>query len=186
MYLTNKTSVVSKLLIMLIFFSLFFAGTSKFLSYRGSWVEEKNRIALLEAGPQKGNWQTRDLSVAYEYRQEAKKLRIAGVVKLADYLTNGFSTLESLSLSIHFLDAAGVVLGTKGIKIFGHRQSIVYLGKMSFDRHLDLSADTVAVAFSYRGKVTQGSAGAGNAARGGGGDRIDWDFWKVPYSKPPQ
>lgn len=65
-------------------------------------------------------------------------------------------------------------MDTKGIKTFGYRRFIDFLGKMSFDGRWDLSGDTVAIVFSYSGKVIDG------------GGRTDWDFWKVPRRNPPK
>ena len=46
----------------------------------GAWVEEKNRISLLAAGPQEGSWETRDLTIEYELVQQDDALQISGVV----------------------------------------------------------------------------------------------------------
>jgi len=54
---------------------------------------------------------------------------------------------------------------------------------MTFDNQLELPADTTAIAFGYRGRVTQGGGGIRETRKG---DRIDWDFWKVPGRKPSE
>ncbi len=178
----KKTLIVFKVFISFLLINLFGACTGKLLSYRGGWVDEENRISLLEGGPHKGIWETRDLSVEYEYQLDTKNLQISGVVELANYISNGFSALDHLNLYIHFLDANGIVLDTKGINIFGFNRFLAFLEEMSFNRRLDLSEDTVAVAFSYRGKVTEG----GSRGNSRGGERIDWEFWKMPHRNPPK
>jgi hypothetical protein len=150
---------------------------------RGGWVEEDSRIPILDGGPHQGTWQTRDVSINYEYQEATSSLQIAGVIELASYIQNNFNTLEHLRLNIHFLEANGIVLETKRIRAFGYRRFFDSLGEMSFNSRFNLTQDTVAFAFSYHGRVTEGG-GSGNFSRSG--DRIDWEFWKVPRRSPPQ
>jgi len=142
----------------------------------GAWVAEENRISLLDTAPQKGSWQTRDLSIEYEVLPEEKSVQISGVVELANYMTTSFNTLERLTIYIHVLKADGLVEDIKRIKTFSYRRNIDLIGRMAFDSRIDLSEDSVAIAFSYNGKVIQG----------GGGFGLDfWHFWKVPRRSPP-
>ena len=154
----QKIPIVFKLSILFVLITLLFACGGKLLSYRGSWIEEQDRISLQAGGPYKGSWQTRDLSIEYEYQQEAQNLLISGVVNLADYLKI-MGTLDHLTLEIQLLETNGIVQDTKGIRTFGNRRSIESFGKMSFSNRLDLSEDTVALAFSYDGKITQVGGG---------------------------
>ena len=142
----------------------------------GAWVEEKNRISLLAAGPQEGSWETRDLTIEYELLQQDNTIQISGVVNFGGHVTMGFTTLEYLTIYIHALGPNGIVRETKAVKTFGYRRQLWMMGKLSFDGDFDLSADTdiLAVAFSYSGTVESGGDGGG------------WDFWKVPRRKPPE
>jgi hypothetical protein len=142
----------------------------------GAWVEEKNRIPVLAAGPQEGSWQTRDLTIEYELLQQDNTIQISGVVNFGGHVTMGFTTLEYLTIYIHALGPNGIVRETKAVKTFGYRRQLWMMGKLSFDGDFDLSADTdiIAVAFSYSGTVESGGDGGG------------WDFWKVPRRKPPE
>jgi hypothetical protein len=176
----QQITTVSKLLILFVSIMLLFACSGRPLSYRGSWVEEHDRINLQAGGPHQGNWQTRDLSIQYEYQKEAQNILISGVVNLADYLKI-MGTLDHLTLEIQLLETNGIVQDTKGIRTFGTRRSIDSFGKMFFNRSLNLSEDTVAVAFSYDGKITQGGGGA---IKSSSGEKAEWDFWKVPRRKP--
>jgi len=141
----------------------------------GAWVEEKNRIPVLQDGQQEGSWETRDLAIKYELRQEANTIYISGVVDFGEYIGKGFSTLETLTVYIHALKDNGIVLETKPVKTFGYRRQLDLMGTMSFKGQFDMSADTavVAVAFSYSGTVMEG------------GGRTSWEFWKIPRRKPP-
>jgi hypothetical protein len=162
---------------------LLVACAGKVFTSKGSWVAEDDRISLQDGGPHKGNWQTRDVAIEYAYQQETQNLQISGVVKLGDYMTTGFSTLEYLILDIYTLDADGIVLNSELIRNIGYRRSLDYFGKITFDHQLQLPADTATIAFGYRGRVTEGGGGTGKTSDGG---RIDWDFWKVPGRKPSE
>ena len=129
------------------------------------------------------------MAIEYAYQQETQNLQISGVVKLGDYLTTGFSTLEYLILDIYTLDVDGIVLKSELIRNYGYRRYLDYLGKMTFDNQLELPAVTAAIAFGYRGRVTDGGGGGGGGGgtgKTGDGGRIDWDFWKVPGRKPSE
>jgi hypothetical protein len=137
----------------------------------------------MDGGPHKGSWQTRDLTIHYEYQEAAPSLKVTGVIELASYIPMGFNILEHFSLNIHFLEASGIVLETKRIRAFGFRRSLDLLGEMTFNNSFDLTQDTVAFAFSYSGRAaTGGSPGRSSGSNG----RTDWEFWKVPRRNPPK
>ena len=142
----------------------------------GAWVEEKNRVSLLAAGPQKGSWETRDLTIEYELVHQDDALQISGVVDFGGHHTSNFTTLEYLTIYIHALGPNGIVRQTKAVKTFGFRRQIWMMGKLSFDGDFEMSADfdIIAVAFSYSGTVQTG------------GGETGLDFWKVPRRKPPE
>ena len=142
----------------------------------GAWVEEKNRVSLLAAGPQKGSWETRDLTIEYELVHQDDALQISGVVDFGGHHTSNFTTLEYLTIYIHAVGPNGIVRQTKAVKTFGFRRQIWMMGKLSFDGDFEMSADfdIIAVAFSYSGTVQTG------------GGETGLDFWKVPRRKPPE
>lgn len=158
-----------------ILINLFLACSGVLPLSPGAWVEEKNRINLLAAGPQEGSWQTRDLTIEYEILQQDTTIQISGVVNFEGHHTRNFSTLEYLTIYIHALGPNGIVRETKAVKTFGYRRPFFLLGKLSFDGDFEMSGDTdiIAVAFSYSGTVESG------------GGETGWDFWKVPRRKPP-
>ena len=69
-------------------------------SYRGKPVEPKNRFDLLEGGPHEGEWQTRDLRVAFQYLREQQDLQISGLVKPQDYLLH-YNIIQSFFFGFH-------------------------------------------------------------------------------------
>jgi hypothetical protein len=183
MRLENKTLNTPALLTLFGLINLCIACVGGTSLSPGAWVEEEDRIPVMDGGPHEGSWQTRDLSIHYEYQEAAPSLQVTGVIEFASYIQKNFSSLEHLRLNIHFLEANGIVLETKRIRSFGYRRFFDLLGKMSFNSRFDLTQDTVAFAFSYHGKVTEGG-GSRNFSRSG--DRIDWEFWKVPRRRPPE
>ncbi len=179
----KRALVAFKLFGSFILIILLVACAGKLFTFEGSWVAEDDRISLQDGGPHKGKWQTRDVAIEYAYQQETQKLQISGVVKLGDYLTTGFSTLVHMTVDIFMLDANGIVLNSELIQNLGYRRHLADLGKMTFTNQLELPADTAAIAFGYRGRVTEGGGGFNKNLMG---DRIDWDFWKLPGRKPSE
>jgi hypothetical protein len=176
MHFSKKTLMVFKLFIGFILINLFLSCSGVNPLSPGAWVEDKNRIQLLAAGPQEGSWETRDLTIEYELVQQDDALQISGVVDFGGHHTSNFSTLEYLTIYIHALGPNGIVRETKAVKTFGYRRQLWVMGKLSFGGDFEMSADTdiIAVAFSYSGTVESG------------GDSAGWDFWKVPRRKPPE
>jgi hypothetical protein len=162
---------------------LLVACAGRLTTYEGLWVAEDKRISLQDGGPHKGNWQTRDVAIEFAYQQKPQHLQISGVIKLGSYLTNGFRTLEYLILDIYTLDADGIVLNSELILNYGYRRDLDFVGEMTFDNQLALPADTASIAFGYRGRVSEGG---GRVRDNGGGDRIAWEFWKIPGRKPSE
>ena len=181
---TNKNITIAfKLFGLSLLTIILIACAGKAFTYKGRWVAEDDRIALQAGGPNKGNWQTRDVAIEYAYQHETRNLQISGTVTLGDYLTTGFSTLDYLTLDIFALDADGIILNSELIRTFGYRRYMDFLGNMIFDRQINLPDGTSAIAFGYRGRVTQGGGGFQKTRDG---DRIDWDFWKIPGRKPAE
>ena len=182
----EKASIAFKILLVGLLLNLFFACAGVNPLSPGAWVEENNRIAIKDGGPYKGSWQTRDLTVNYEYREAAKNLEVSGTIKLADYIPMGFSTLDYLRIYIHFLTSDGIVLETKNLQYFGYFRYIDYIEKMSFKSRFDLPENTAAFAFSYSGRASQGGGGPIGYNSDNGSGQIAWDFWKVPRRSPPK
>jgi len=162
---------------------LLVACAGRLTTYKGLWVTEDNRISLQDGGPHQGNWQTRDVAIEYTYQQETQNLQISGVVKLGGYLTNGFRTLEYLILDIYTLDTDGIVLNSELMLNYGYRRDLDFVGEITIDNQLALPPDTAAIAFGYRGRVSEGG---GTVPKSGGGDGIAWEFWKIPGRKPSE
>jgi len=134
-------------------------------------VREENRI-YLDHGNQKINfiWSTEDLSLSYKYLISENTINIDGKITLASKITN-FGVMEELRLWINFVDAAGRIMDRKIIYASPYRKWIPMLG-LSFNAALPVPRESVALTFSYSGKVIDG------VSNDDGG--ISWAFWKRP------
>jgi hypothetical protein len=137
-------------------------------SYRGKPVEAKNRIDLLEGGPHKEAWQTRDIRIEFQYLREQQDLQISGLVKPRDYLLH-YNIMKSFFLGLHFVDAGGKVLVDETIMSGGYRAEMPE--QMAFKANLNIPPESTAIAFSYSGR-------AFITGDDGGGD--GWEFWQGP------
>ena len=162
---------------------LLVACAGRLTTYEGLWVAEDKRISLQDGGPHKGNWQTRDVAIEFDYQQKPQNLQISGVIKLGGYLTAGFRTLDYLILDIYTLDADGIILNSDVMLNYGYRRNLDFVGEIIFNNQLAVLPDTAAIAFGYRGRVSEGS---GTIPKSGGGDGIAWEFWKIPGRKPSE
>ena len=178
-----KASVEFKAVGSFLLIILLVACAGRLTTYNGSWVAEGDRIFLQDGGPHKGNWQNRDIAIEFDYQQKLQDLQISGVVKLGSYLTNGFRTLDYLVVDIYTLNADGIVLNSDVMLNYGYRRNLDFVGEMTFDNQLALPANTAAIAFGYRGRVSEGG---GTIPKSGGGDGIAWEFWKIPGRKPSE
>ena len=181
----NKTLIAPKSLTLFVLINLCIACAGGSSLSPGAWVAEEDRIRVVDGGPHKASWKTRDLSIQYEYQEAAPSLQVKGVVELANYLSMGFSSLEYLHLYIHFLEANGTVLATKRIRTFGY-QVFRMEREMTFNKRFDLTQDTTAFAFSYSGKAISGGGGGPSMMGSDSSGRTDWEFWKVPRRNPPK
>ena len=182
----NQISLTPGLLTLIVLTNLCIACAGSNPLSPGGWVPEEDRIAVMDGGPHKGSWQTRDLTINYEYQEAAPDLQVKGIIDLANYIVMGYNALEYFDMYIHLLEANGIVLETKRIRGFGFRRPLDLIGEMTFSGSFDLTQDTVAFAFSYSGRaVSTGGAGLSNSNSSNEG-RIDWDFWKIPRRRPPE
>ena len=183
----NATLITPRLLTLFVLINLCIACAGSNPLNPGAWVAEEDRIPLIDGGPHKGTWKTRDVSVNYEFQEAAPSLQVKGVVELANYITMGYDSLEYFHLYIHFLEDNGTVLATQRIKSSGYYHSFRLAGeKVTFNRRFDLTQDAVALAFSYSGRAVAGGGPGPSSANSSSEGRIDWEFWKVPRRSPPK
>ena len=158
-----------------IFFMLsFYACNASLFSYLGATVDTENRIALLEGKSRKGSWNTRDLSVNYNYKMDTNFLQLSGQVEFDNHLQYNFTSLNHFSLWVYFIDEEGKIVGYKAIAVAGYRRRIK---NISFDHNIEMPSNVNSITFGYDGTASEG----GGLNRGIDGDGTSWDFWKVPH-----
>jgi len=165
-------SIKTNKLIFYISLSLFFliflaACNASLFSYSNAIVGTENRIALLEGKSSKGSWNTRDLSVNYNYNMDANIMQLSGQVEFDNHLQYNFTSLDHFFLWIYFIDEEGKIIGNKVIAVAGYRRR---LKNISFDHNLQIPSNANGIAFGYDGRASESGEG-----------ETTWDFSKVPH-----
>lgn len=156
--------------------TLVFAGCQQaMLTSQGHIVPQQDRIALAAAGQHSGNWQTRDLSVDYNYEHSQNQLKISGVVHFASYLQKDYQNLAYFNLDTILLNAQGAVIVTKEVTTSNYYASTSQ--PLQFTNTITLPSGTAAMAFGYTGKARA----VGDQEQGGGGT----EFSHYPVSTLP-
>ena len=133
-------------------------------------VRQESQIDLVKGSQGvQGVWETEDLSLSYTSLFEKNRLQINGKIILASKL-NHFTIMDHLRVWIHFVDSNGKIIGTGLVYTAPHRKWLDLL-TLDVNRSLPVPKGSVALAFSYSGEVSDGL---------GEGDRISWDFFKMP------
>ena len=141
-------------LILSVLFGALVGCKSIIIDYHGKTVPEPNRIALLEGGPHRGDWKSKDLSFQYNYLRKSDILSLTGDLALnkEDYWSCEF--IDYLYFRANFLDSDGKILESRVIL----NNSYPYQGgphKWSIQSDLQLPLNTAAVSFSYMGRVSK-------------------------------
>ncbi|HOV85024.1 MAG TPA: hypothetical protein PLM79_01595 [Syntrophobacteraceae bacterium] len=120
------------------------------LDYRSGRVLEQDRIALPDNAEQQGVWKTREAVVEYRFARRGNELKISGVMKFAEPITNNFSGIEHSHLDAIFVNPQGKVLEIRGLmsSAFAHPES-----PQKFENRLSLPPGTESLAFSYQGRA---------------------------------
>jgi len=124
-------------------------------------VPDAKRNELREGGPYKALWESRDLTMNYEYSWNAERLAISGEVKLKLQ-----KNLDSLILDANLINEAGQILLSKGIASAGGRRPVKVV---SFNTQMDVPEGTRGIAFSY--SITVRGFGPGSPKT----------YWQTPF-----
>jgi hypothetical protein len=138
------------------------ACSAKILTTEGKFVAEDRRIELSEGGTYQGSWETRDLTVDYEYLRSQDKLHILGQVSFQRE-----RSMDYFHCKVVFVSSDGTILQIKRVVSAPAYQEI---RQLSFNRELELLEGSRWMAFSYSG-----------ATSGGGGSGSPNLFWSVPW-----
>ena len=69
----NVILITPRLLTLFVLINLLIACAGSNPLSPGAWVPEEDRIPVMDGGPHKGSWKTRDLSIHYEYQEAAPR-----------------------------------------------------------------------------------------------------------------
>lgn len=140
------------------------------LDYRAGRVPEQDRISIPENSEQADVWRTREAAVEYHYLRKGSDLRISGVMKLGEPITNNYSGIEYSHLDVILVDSEGNVLEMRGLmsSCWTHPEA-----PQPFDLRIILPPGADAMAFSYRGKAFSGGTEGGDV----------YSFWYYPIHR---
>lgn len=145
-------------------------------SYTGRLAKPESAVKVSEGGPHELKWQTNDLTIDTLYVLENGALDLAGTVSLQNRLRH-YPIVAYLRISVHALDADGIILGTYPLWAAGQNTEHFFIN-WAFQRRFPVPANTRAVTFSYRGRMQDG--GGWGPVRNQGGNGVSWDFWHTP------
>lgn len=168
------TKIITLVLIAFLLGACAGSGVNRF---SGRQTKPESRVPIENGGPHAAYWQTRDLTLNFDYQWEADAFDIKGSVQLSKMIAH-FTTIDHLRIRIHFLDNEGVILATYNVWNAGNRVSLHYhFVNFNFDKQYAPPAGTQIIGFSYSGEASD-TGGDGFARRAGG--RGEWSFWWQP------
>lgn len=126
-------------------------------------VPDSKRHELLDGGPFKGVWQTRDLNLSYEYTSEPGRLLMSGVVTFG-----GHKTLESFFLRVNMINIEGRLVQQHQVASGGGRRPV---REIPFESEMKMPEETRGFAFSYEGIARGQGSESGSPHR----------FWQTPF-----
>ncbi len=141
--------------------------------YAGRAADPEGLIPLASGGPHKDLWQGKDLYVAFAYEKTGNTLSLSGEAELDGMYARNFSSIESFHLQVHFADAGGTILQSRGLAAAGRLQDV---RPIPFDRTFQLPEGAASMIFSYAGRAAEG--GGGRLGKEDGG--VSFDFWQTP------
>ena len=148
----RKLDVCKALLVMV---TILFLGAC---SHTGNIVAPERQFPLGQGETGKGELQTRNLTFTYQYKFDGSNLSLNGEIEFAR------RPVHTFRISIHFLDADGMILDSAVIQ---DRRPISGIRNLSINIDRQIPQETLFMAFSYRGEI-------GETRR-----RVN-NFWRVP------
>lgn len=138
-------------------------------TYKGEKVTQKNLMALLKEGDQKGVWKTNELAITYQYQMAPDTLKISGTTELLGGLVTGFNWIERLAVYLLFLDKQGIVIENALIYSAGIHRSIDSM-PMVFETSTPVPDGALTISFAYEGELRES----------GTKDRSAYNIWFSP------
>jgi hypothetical protein len=127
-------------------------------SQTGNIVAPERQFPLGQGETGKGELQTRNLTFTYQYKFDGNKLSLNGDIEFAR------RPVHSFRISIHFVDADGIILDSAVVQ---DRSPISGIRNLSIKVDRQIPQETLFLAFSYRGEIGEQRRRVNN-------------FWRVP------
>ena len=118
----------------------------------GNTVSSAPVVALQPGGPHAGSWETFDIKIDYEYKQDGNVFEIKGDALLSQHYEIMFSQLRDLRVFLFFLDDNSRVLEASMIA----RSLTPQIDeKLQFSKFFKVPQGSVRISFGYDGKVSE-------------------------------
>ncbi len=136
--------------------------------YGNSPSSAMNVVSLQKGGPQSGTWKTFDITIDYNYIQNAEILEISGHTVLSEHYQMNYSRISRLDIFLFYLDENSRVLKTAKItrSMTGDVNEI-----MTFSQQLTVPTEAKNLSFGYDGIAFEEWRGNANS------------FYELPLKK---
>ena len=119
----------------------------------GKMVPSGNQVAIKDGGPFDGRFQTKDMSVSYQYWKAGDQLKARGTTRIR------YESIKQLIFHLYFLDGQGKVIDIKNF--FSFLDDSDFINDPSGDRHFHrdftIPAGAAAFAIGYDGETGESS-----------------------------
>jgi len=153
------------------------ACASANLSYNGRYAKAESVVPLTRGDAHQLQWQTNDIIIDGTYILEGDQLNLAGQIKLQSRLAH-FPTVDFLRVNAYAVDGDGLILASYPLWSAAPGSELFFV-QWAFQRQYTVPETTRAVAFSYQGRMRDGSGKLG-PDRGMEDGGTSWDFWHTP------
>jgi len=136
----------------------------------GTPARPDNRHPLATTGGEPELWKSKDIALHYTTVVNNDAVGIKGTVERLNTIKH-FVLIKHFRVSIHFLNADGIILNTHLLWTGGNGQETRFV-RWTFDKNFPLPVGATAIGFSYRGSLFDN--------QGEGAGRSGWDVWQRP------
>lgn len=135
------------------FFLFFLAAgcVNPSLMYHGNSLSSEMSLVILQKGAtQSGTWKTFDITIDYEYTQNADVLDVSGKAVLSEHYQMNYNGISRLDIFLFFLDENSRVLKTANItkSMTGETTEV-----MTFSKQHTVPAEAKSFSFGYQGSA---------------------------------
>jgi hypothetical protein len=115
----------------------------------GKYVPPGNRVAIKSGGPFDGRFETKDMTIAYQYRVAGNRLKVWGASEIR------FESINELVFHLYFLDERSTVISIHDFFSFLDHSNFIALkdNKRQFHRDFTVPGRAVAFALGYIGET---------------------------------